>query len=170
MFGGRCRGGFVAGPSPCANDVSGPSCRLDPSPPRRARVECTVFPLEHLQEGTHTVPVSNRHFPRTFPMPKTATTWLAAIVALACPSPAFSHSWDSGDTAALIGGALLGGAAAAAISNQHKHEYQYAPPPPSYSPPRPPFSPTTGVVCYPSQWACYNNNGHFNAKWTNRVF
>ena len=103
-------------------------------------------------------------------MPRTAITWLAAIVALACPTSAFSHGWNSGDTAALLGGTLLGGIAAAAISNQYKHEYQYAPPPPAYGPPKAPFSPATGIVCYPSQWACYNNSGHFNAKWTNRVF
>ncbi|PZQ47542.1 MAG: hypothetical protein DI556_16990 [Rhodovulum sulfidophilum] len=106
-------------------------------------------------------------------MSKVLAGQLAALIALA-GLPAAAHSWNSGDTAALIGGALLGGIAASAISNQHVHETQYVPAPPP--PPRhrsgqkAPFSPAAGVVCYPAHWACYNNDGHFDAAWTNRVY
>ena len=106
-------------------------------------------------------------------MSKTLARRLAMAMLLAAPLPASAHSWDSGDTAALVGGALLGGVAEAAISNQHQHETQYVPvaPPPRYpAHPRAPFSPAAGVVCYPSHWACYTNTGHFDAVWTNRIY
>ena len=106
-------------------------------------------------------------------MSKAVAAPLAILLSLTGPVAASAHSWDSGDTAALIGGALLGGAAAAAISNQHQHEYQYVPappPPPHRASPKAPFSPAAGVICYPNQWACYSNNGHFNAAWTRRIY
>jgi hypothetical protein len=104
-------------------------------------------------------------------MPKAVAALLVILFSLIGPVAASAHKWDSGDTAALIGGALLGGAAAAAISNQHQHEYQYAPaPPPQRAAPKAPFSPAAGVICYPSQAACYGNNGHFNPAWTRRIY
>lgn len=106
-------------------------------------------------------------------MSKAIAAPVALLIALAGGLPASAHSWNSGDTAALIGGALLGTVAAAAISNQHQHETQYVPPEPHRTaPPHPKaaFSPASGVICYPSHWACYKNNGHFDATWTKRVY
>jgi hypothetical protein len=105
-------------------------------------------------------------------MSKAAAAPLAILISLATSLSASAHSWNSGDTAALIGGALLGGFAEAAISNQHQHEAQYVPAPAPHrsTHPKAPFSPAAGVVCYPAHWACYNNAGHLDAAWTNRVY
>ena len=106
-------------------------------------------------------------------MSKALAAPFALLIALAGALPASAHSWNSGDTAALVGGALLGGIAEAAISNQHHHETQYVVEEPRRVAPAHPkaaFSPAAGVICYPSHWACYDNNGHFDAGWTNRVY
>jgi hypothetical protein len=106
-------------------------------------------------------------------MSKALVAPFAVLIAIAGVLPASAHSWNSGDTAALVGGALLGGIAEAAISNQHRHETQYVVETPRHVAPARPkaaFSPAAGVICYPAHWACYDNNGHFDAGWTNRVY
>ncbi len=93
---------------------------------------------------------------------------LAGICMGAVAGSASARSWHSDDTAALVGGVLLGGIAAAAVSHDHHHHNQYIGPRPVYG--GAPFSPSRGVICYPNQVACYNNNGTYLPAWTNRVF
>jgi hypothetical protein len=94
---------------------------------------------------------------------------MAGALALAMTAPGLAKKWSSRDTAALVTGMAIGGIAAAAASGDYNHQNQYIPPPP---PPRPaaPFSPAAGIVCYPRQSACYDNQGYFIPSWTNRVF
>lgn len=93
---------------------------------------------------------------------------LAGLCAGATVGAASARSWHSDDTAALVGGLLLGGVAVAASSHDHHHQNQYIAPRPAYG--GAPFSPSTGVICYPNQVACYNNNGTYLPAWTSRVF
>jgi hypothetical protein len=95
---------------------------------------------------------------------------LAGALALSATAPGFARSWHSDDTAALVGGLVLGGIVAAASSHDHRHRNQYVPPPPPYQPRMAPFSPARGVTCYPREGACYDNDGDFLPSWTNRVF
>lgn len=99
-----------------------------------------------------------------------AKLMLAGAIALTATQSGFARKWHSDDTAALVGGLVLGGIAAAAISSDHRHQNQYVPPQPAYQPRMAPFSPTRGVTCYPREGACYNDRGDFSAIWTNRVF
>lgn len=94
---------------------------------------------------------------------------LAGAIALSMTAPGMARKWHSDDTAALVGGLVIGGIAAAAISNDYRHRDQYNPPPPPYRPAAP-FRPARNVICYPSEYACYNNNGKFLPKWSNRYF
>jgi hypothetical protein len=94
---------------------------------------------------------------------------LAGALALSMTAPGLARHWHSDDTAALVGGLVLGGIAAAAISHDHHHRDQYIPPAPAYQPAAP-FSPARGVVCYPREGACYDNDGDFLPSWTHRVF
>ena len=84
-----------------------------------------------------------------------------------------------GPTAAAIVGGVAGlavGAAIADSANQKKKKYYYN----GYAPPYGPgtydpyfnqaFSPTAGVVCYPAQRLCYNNNGSDANHWTRNVY
>lgn len=95
---------------------------------------------------------------------------IAGVMVLASALPGAARSWHSDDTAALVGGLLIGGIAAAAASHDHRHQNQYAPvrqaPPPRMAP----FSPASGVICYPREGACYNGDGDFLPTWTGRVF
>ena len=68
------------------------------------------------------------------------------------------------------------GAAIADSANHNKKKYYYN----GYAPPYGPgtydpyfnqaFSPTAGVVCYPAQRLCYNNNGSVANHWTRNVY
>ena len=94
---------------------------------------------------------------------------LAGALAVTMAAPGLARHWNSGDTAALIGGLALGGIAAAAASHDHYYNDQYIPPAPAYRPAAP-FSPAAGIVCYPREGACYDNAGNFSPKWTNRIY
>ncbi|MEQ1950087.1 hypothetical protein [Mesorhizobium sp. CN2-181] len=94
---------------------------------------------------------------------------LAGALAATVATPTLARHWNSGDTAALITGLAIGGIAASAASHDHYYQDQYIPPPPAYRPSAP-FSPAKGIICYPRQFACYDNAGYFSAKWTNRIF
>lgn len=94
---------------------------------------------------------------------------LAGALALSMTAPGMARKWHSDDTAALVGGLVIGGIAAAAISNDYRHRDQYVPPPPDYRPSAP-FRPARNVICYPKQYACYDNKGRFLPKWSNRYF
>jgi hypothetical protein len=84
-----------------------------------------------------------------------------------------------GPTAAAIVGGVAGLAVGAAVGDAHakKNKKIYYE---GYAPPYPPgqygpyfnqaFSPTTGIVCYPAQRACYNNNGTVSGNWTRKVY
>ncbi|MBB3316552.1 MULTISPECIES: hypothetical protein [unclassified Rhizobium] len=98
------------------------------------------------------------------------TLLLCSLVATALPASSSARSWHSDDTAALVGGLLLGGIAASAASHDHVHQNQYIPPPPPYPPRSAPFSPARDVICYPRQGACFNPDGDFLPTWTNRLF
>lgn len=83
------------------------------------------------------------------------------------PAPARDH----GRGAAAIGGIIVGGAIASALSPKKKViEKVYvpvaAPPPP---PPAPTFSPAAGVLCYSAQRACYTAGG-YDPRWTWQVY
>ena len=101
---------------------------------------------------------------------KLVTLALAGALAATAATPGLAKKrWNSGDTAALITGLAIGGIAGAAVSHDHYYQDQYIPPPPAYRPSAP-FSPAAGIICYPRQYACYNNAGRFSAKWTNRIY
>ncbi|MEI2300804.1 hypothetical protein [Ensifer sp. MJa1] len=89
-------------------------------------------------------------------------------ICVAAVGSASARSWHSDDTAALVGGLFLGGVAAAASSHDHHHQNQVVTPRPAFG--GAPFSPSAGVICYPNQVACYNNNGTYLPAWTSRVF
>jgi hypothetical protein len=92
---------------------------------------------------------------------------LAGLLALSTASPGLAHHNDDA-AAAIIAGGLIGAAAIAASSHHHHHHDQYVPPP--YYTPGAPFSPARGIICYPRERACYDNDGFFKPKWTYRVF
>lgn len=86
-----------------------------------------------------------------------------------------------GPTGAAIVGGVAGLAVGAAIAdsyhnNNKKKVYYYD----GYAPPYRPgqydpyfnqaFSPGTGIVCYPAQRMCYNNNGSVSGVWTRKVY
>lgn len=84
-----------------------------------------------------------------------------------------------GPTAAAIVGGVAGLAVGAAIADANKprtKKVYY----PGYVPPYAPgqydpyfnqaFSPTTGIVCYPAQRTCYNNNGSVSGGWSRKVY
>jgi hypothetical protein len=94
---------------------------------------------------------------------------LAIVPALVFPASTPAQAKD-GAGVALVGGLIAGAAIGAAISNSKKHPktiYVQAPPPP---PVAQPFSPKSGVTCYPAQQACYNLNGAYNANWTWKIY
>jgi len=97
---------------------------------------------------------------------------MTGALCLAMTAPSMARKWHSNDTAALVGGIVIGGIAAAAISNDYRHRDQYIPPPPPPPPSRPaaPFRPKPGVICYPREYACYDNNGRYSPKWSARYF
>ena len=110
-----------------------------------------------------------------------ATLLLSAMVALAIAftGAKTSEAKTMGPTAAAIVGGVAGvavGAAIADAANHNKKKYYYN----GYAPPYAPgaydpyfnqaFSPTGGVVCYPAQRLCYNNNGSVANHWTRRVY
>ncbi|MEM8836817.1 MAG: hypothetical protein AAGE89_01895 [Pseudomonadota bacterium] len=68
-----------------------------------------------------------------------------------------------------IGAALLGAAALAASSHDHRHQ-NYRPHR-DYRPRRHgPFSPARHITCYPREQACYRDNGRYSWNWTNRIY
>lgn len=98
-----------------------------------------------------------------------AAFWLAGMAAaglLAMPvTPARANN-----TGAAIAGGIVGLALGAAIAGSAQRDQQiYGPPPPAYAPP-PPYSPAGGVICYPGQQTCYNNNGSVSWPWTSRIY
>ena len=98
---------------------------------------------------------------------------LAGALALSMTAPSMARKWHSDDTAALVGGLVIGGIAAAAISNDYRHRDQWVPPPPPPPPPhRPaaPFRPKPNVICYPREYACYTNSGKYLPQWSARYF
>ncbi|WP_421694121.1 hypothetical protein [Aestuariivirga sp.] len=103
---------------------------------------------------------------------------LAAAGMLAGPQQQ-AEAKTMGPTAAAIVGGVAGLAVGAAIADANKprtKKVYY----PGYVPPYAPgqydpyfnqaFSPTTGIVCYPAQRACYNNNGSVNGVWSRKVY
>ena len=82
-------------------------------------------------------------------------------------TPSFAHN----DTGTAVAAGIVGLALGAAIaSSADRDRHVYGPPPvPAYAPP-PPFSPAGGVICYPAQQTCYNNNGVIAWSWTSRVY
>lgn len=97
---------------------------------------------------------------------------MLVVVAMAATSaPVFAKNGQN--AAAIIGGLAgiaIGAAAVSAASSDYQHQDQYVPPPPPPPRYRAPFSPAGGVVCYPQQRACYNDDGDFLPTWTGRVF
>jgi hypothetical protein len=102
----------------------------------------------------------------------------AAAALLVAAQPA-AEAKTMGPTAAAIVGGVAGlavGAAIADSANHNKKKYYYN----GYAPPYGPgtydpyfnqaFSPTAGVVCYPAQRLCYNNNGSVANHWTRNVY
>ena len=103
----------------------------------------------------------------------------AAAALLVAAQPA-AEAKTMGPTAAAIVGGVAGLAVGAAIADsanqKKKKKYYYN----GYAPPYGPgtydpyfnqaFSPTAGVVCYPAQRHCYNNNGSVANHWTRNVY
>ena len=104
---------------------------------------------------------------------KVVAMLVVAAVAMSA-APAFAKNGQN--TAAIIGGLAglaIGAAAVSAASSDYQHQNQYVPPPPPPPPPpryKAPFSPAAGVVCYPKQRSCFNDDGDFLPTWTSRVF
>ena len=101
----------------------------------------------------------------------------AALLLVSLYQPA--EAKGIGPTGAAIVGGLAGVAVGAAIADaarpaRPKYYYDgYAPPyrPGNYDPYfNQAFSPSAGVVCYPAQRMCYDNNGTVSHKWTRRVY
>jgi hypothetical protein len=65
--------------------------------------------------------------------------------------------------AAVVGAAALGALVWTATDDDDDDDDRY------YGRGRRPFSPSPGVVCYPDQQRCYNDDGYAR-KWTERVF
>jgi hypothetical protein len=97
-----------------------------------------------------------------------AAALLAPALLMAHGAPV--HAKDGKNAAAIIGGlaGIAVGAAIADSANRNQNVYGQ-PPPPGYRPPAP-FSPQTGVICYPDQRACYTNGGAYSSNWTYRVY
>lgn len=95
-------------------------------------------------------------------------------IALLVPAFMVAHVASSSahnNTGAAIAAGIVGlavGAAIAGSANQPPNVYG-PPPAPAYAPP-PPFSPATGITCYPGQRACYRNSGAYSSDWTWRVY
>lgn len=103
----------------------------------------------------------------------------AATIALVVMTQPRAEAKQMGPTAAAIVGGVAGVAVGAAIADAHakKNKKIYYD---NYAPPYPPgqynpyfneaFSPSTGIVCYPAQRACYNNNGTVSGSWTRKIY
>ena len=98
-----------------------------------------------------------------------------AVLAL----PPLQRPAHAGKTADAIAAGLIGAAVVAAASKHHRHQQKYYYN--NYQEPYPRggydgywsnnvFKPKGDVICYRAQVACYNLNGSFNAKWTQRAF
>jgi hypothetical protein len=79
------------------------------------------------------------------------------------------------NTGAVVGGLIAGAVIGAAVAGSANHSSNIyvnprPPPPPKPDPWANGFSPKPGVKCYPTQKACYNNNGAYNANWTWKVY
>ncbi len=79
------------------------------------------------------------------------------------------------NTGAIVGGLIAGAVIGAAVAGSANHPTSIyvkptPPPPPKPDPWANGFSPKAGVTCYPSQHACYNRNGAYNANWTWKVY
>jgi hypothetical protein len=104
----------------------------------------------------------------------------AAIAAafLLAGAPHGASAKTIGPTAAAIVGGVAGVAVGAAIADANRPKKKiyyegYAPPyrPGGYDPYfNQAFSPSSGIVCYPAQRLCYNNNGTVANSWTRRVY
>lgn len=82
------------------------------------------------------------------------------------PALAKKHKNNAG---AVATGAIIGLAAAAIIGSQIDHSDRRRPAPQPYRPAAP-YSPTSGVVCYPKRQLCIKNNGLVSSPWTDREF
>jgi len=101
---------------------------------------------------------------------------LALLSVLVVSQPLTAHADDA--AAAAVAGGIVGLAVGAALSKKHHHHNDvyypgHAPPygPGGYNPAwAQSFMPSSMIVCYPLQRACYNVDGGFSVKWTSRVF
>jgi hypothetical protein len=79
------------------------------------------------------------------------------------------------NTGAVVGGLIAGAVIGAAVAGAASHPSNIyvnprPPPPPKPDPWSNAFSPKPGISCYPTQKACYNANGAYNANWTWKVY
>jgi len=108
----------------------------------------------------------------SFPMSRVALACIAAF-ALACTTVdpvTGEEKIDPLPTAAAVAGAAAVGALVWTATDDdddddHNHGYYGGRRGRGYRP----FSPDNGVVCYPDQQRCYNEDGYAK-KWTRRVF
>lgn len=102
----------------------------------------------------------------------------AAAALLLASVPQAAQAKTIGPTGAAIVGGVAGLAIGAAIADANRPKKKiyyegYAPPyRPGYYDPyfNQAFAPTAGVICYPAQRLCYNNNGTVANNWTRRVY
>ena len=94
-----------------------------------------------------------------------------AVTLSGAPAEAKKHNDNKNANvgAAIIGGLVAGAVIGAAVSDTKTHPKQiYVAPPP---PPRAqPFSPKSGITCYPAQQACYRYDGAYNSNWTWKIY
>jgi len=102
---------------------------------------------------------------------------MGILVPALCSAGLVGKASAKDDTAAVIGGLIVGAAVGAAVSKKHKHpKTVYVPtyvpvPAGGYGPAwADSFSPRQGVTCYPYQRACYKGNGAFAPNVTWNVF
>lgn len=96
-------------------------------------------------------------------------SFLAVAMAAAAPMQANANDAEDRRKAAAVIGTIIGIAAIAASSKNHRHEHH-----------RPhggnrhaygaPFSPRPNVTCYPLQRVCYRRNGRIAGRATQRYF
>lgn len=99
------------------------------------------------------------------------STFVATLLVVSTTGQAVAR--DNGRGAAIVGALILGAAALAASSHDHRHKHHR--PASHHNRPRDrvnlaPFSPERHVTCYPAQRACYRNNGKLAGKWTHQIY
>ena len=93
----------------------------------------------------------------------------AVVIAAAWPMTASANDEDDRRKAAAVIGTIIGIAAIAASSKDHRHEHHrnHGGDRHAYDAP---FSPRPNFTCYPRQRVCYRRNGRIAGRVTQRYF